>query len=484
VIGPNANAVDVLLGNYNGVPSHPVTPLEGIRQSVSPTTRVIYARGSDFAPNTPSFEVVPGSVLSSMENGERHAGLRAEYFTSHDLRGDPILERIDSTLDFHWWDGVPAAGMPADSFSVRWTGTLTPPESGKYSLGFRVFGGARLYVDDSLMVEFTDRHVVLPRWADLELDGGRQYDIRVEYWDRRADAIMQLVWMRPEPRLREQALAAVEQADAVIMIMGLSPRLEGEEMQVDVPGFSGGDRIDIGLPALQEDLIRAVMELGKPMVLVLLNGSAVAINWASENVPAIVEAWYPGQAAGTAIADVLFGDYSPAGRLPITFYKSVDQLPPFTDYNMAGKTYRYFEGEALFPFGHGLSYTTFEYTNLRLPSSTRDGQNVAVSVDVRNTGSVAGEEVVQLYVTDVEASVPVPIRSLQGFKRVLLEPGELKTVTFTLTPRQLSLIDAEWQRVVEPGVFEISVGGKQPGFSGIADASTTGVVIETLEVVH
>jgi beta-glucosidase len=339
-------------------------------------------------------------------------------------------------------------------------------------------------VDDSLVVEFTDRHVVLPRWADLDLEADRQYDIRVEYWDRRADAIMQLVWMRPESQLLEEAIAAAEQADAVVMMMGLSPRLEGEEMQVDVPGFAGGDRVDIGLPAPQEELIRAVTTLGKPVVLVLLNGSAVAINWAAEHVPAIIEAWYPGQAAGPAIADVIFGDYNPAGRLPVTFYTSVDQLPPFSDYNMAGKTYRYFEGDPLFPFGHGLSYTTFEYTNLQLPARIRDNEDVVVTVDVRNAGENAGEEVLQLYVTDVEASVPVPIRSLQGFKRIFLEPGAQQTVTFTLHPRQLSLIDAEWQRVVEPGVFEISVGGKQPGFSGLADATTTGVVTGRFEFVR
>ena len=483
VIGPNANDVDVLLGNYNGVPSDPITPLEGIRRKVSPATRVLYARGTDVAPNTPSFEVVPSSALSTGQKGEKVRGLRAEYFTNRDFQGEPVVTSIDSQVDFNWWDGIPAAGIPADSFSVRWTGTLTPPVSGRYSLGIRVFGGVRLFVNDSLLVEFSDRHVVLPRWADLDLEADRDYDIRVEYRDRRADAIIELVWMKPEPRLREEALEAAEQSDAIVMMMGLSPRLEGEEMRVEVPGFAGGDRLNIQLPTIQKDLIQAVTALGKPVVLVLLNGSAVAVNWAAEHVPAIVEAWYPGQAAGPAIADVLFGDYNPAGRLPVTFYKSVDQLPPFTDYNMAGKTYRYFDGDPLFPFGHGLSYSTFAYDNLELPSEVRAGEDVVISVDVENTGSAAGEEVVQLYVTDVDASVPVPIRSLQGFTRVFLEPGERKSVSFTLAPRQLSLISAEWQRVVEPGVFEISVGGKQPGFSGIADASTTGIATGRIEVV-
>jgi beta-glucosidase len=252
---------------------------------------------------------------------------------------------------------------------------------------------------------------------------------------------------------------------------------------VEVPGFEGGDRIDIGLPAPQRELMEAVVATGKPVVLVLLNGSALSATWAAENVPAIVEAWYPGQAAGPAIADVLFGDYNPAGRLPVTFYSSVDQLPPFSDYDMEGRTYRYFHGKPLFPFGHGLSYTTFSYDNLRIPARIEAGEDVLLSVDVENTGPMDGDEVVQLYLADVEASVPVPIRSLQGVRRVFLRAGERKTVSFTLTPRQISLIDSGWERVLEPGVFEVSVGGKQPGFSGLADAATTGVVTRRFEVV-
>jgi beta-glucosidase len=229
------------------------------------------------------------------------------------------------------------------------------------------------------------------------------------------------------------------------------------------------------LPEPQERLLEAVAAVGKPTVLVLLNGSAVAVNWAAEHVPAIVEAWYPGQAGGTAVADVLFGDYNPAGRLPVTFYKSVGQLPPFTDYRMAGRTYRYFTSEPLFPFGYGLSYTRFAYSGLEVPASVRAGDSVQVSAVVENAGSVAGEEVVEVYVSNKSATVPVPIRALAGIERLSLRPGERRHVTFSLTPRQLSLIDAAGRRVVEPGDYEISVGGKQPGFSGLADAATTGV---------
>ncbi|MGW8267625.1 MAG: glycoside hydrolase family 3 C-terminal domain-containing protein, partial [Longimicrobiales bacterium] len=262
-----------------------------------------------------------------------------------------------------------------------------------------------------------------------------------------------------------------------------SPRLEGEEMRVEVPGFAGGDRVDIGLPAAQRRLMEGVVATGKPVVLVLLNGSALAVPWAAEHVPAILEAWYPGQAGGTAIADVLFGDHNPAGRLPVTFYRSADQLPPFSDYDMEGRTYKYFRGDPLFPFGHGMSYTTFEYTRLALPESVPAGDDVRLSVDVQNSGTAAGEEVVQLYVTDLEASAPVPIRSLQGVQRIYLRPGETRTVSFTLAPRQLSLIDARWERIVEPGTFEVSVGGKQPGFTGVADTGTSGVLKGRFEVV-
>ncbi len=232
-------------------------------------------------------------------------------------------------------------------------------------------------------------------------------------------------------------------------------------MQVKVEGFEGGDRVQIGLPRVQQELLTKVAALGKPTVLVLLNGSALAVNWARDHIPAIVEAWYPGQAAGTAIADVLFGDYNPAGRLPVTFYKSVDQLPPFTDYSMKNRTYRFFTGEPLFPFGYGLSYTTFSYRNLTLPSKVDTGQSANVSVEVENTGKMAGEEVVQLYTST--GAKDGPIRSLAGFERVFLRPGERKTVTFRLGPRELSSVSNDGRRAVRPGSLRVAVGGGQSG---------------------
>jgi beta-glucosidase len=264
-----------------------------------------------------------------------------------------------------------------------------------------------------------------------------------------------------------------------VLVLGISAGLEGEEMTVKVDGFRGGDRTDLNLPRLQEALLKAVAAVGKPVVVVLLSGSALAVNWANDNVPAIMHAWYPGGEGGTAVADVLFGDYNPAGRLPVTFYKSVDQLPPFTDYSMQGRTYRYFKGEPLYPFGFGLSYTSFAYSNLRFDSrSVKAGQPINVTVDVKNVGDRAGDEVVQLYITDVAASVPVPIRSLIGFNRISLKPGEKQTVMFTITPRQMSLIDDAGKRIIEPGEFLVSAGGGQPSLKGVISAkfSVTGTL--------
>jgi beta-glucosidase len=248
-------------------------------------------------------------------------------------------------------------------------------------------------------------------------------------------------------------------------------------MSVHEQGFLGGDRTDVKLPARQQALLEAVAATGKPIVLVLLSGSALAVNWANDHVGAIVQAWYPGEEGGAAIADVLFGDYNPAGRLPVTFYKSIDQLPPFENYAMDGRTYRFFKGEPLYPFGYGLSYTRFKYSALTVSSPTvAPSQGVTVSATVENTGDREGDEVAQLYVTDLAATVRVPLRSLAGVERVHLKPGERRVVSFTLVPRQLAVITDDGKTVVEPGEFKVTVGGKQPGFKESADAVTTGFV--------
>jgi beta-glucosidase len=274
---------------------------------------------------------------------------------------------------------------------------------------------------------------------------------------------------RTAEELKAEALDVAKKANVIIMCMGITPRLEGEEMKVSLDGFKGGDRTSLDLPAVQEDLIKAINALGKPVVLVLLNGSALSVNWEKENIPAILESWYGGQATGQAIADVLFGDYNPGGRLPVTFYKSVNDLPAFEDYNMKNRTYRYFTGEPLFPFGFGLSYTTFSYKKLNVREQIIGNDTVKVSVDVKNTGKREGDEVVQLYIANLTADVPVPVHSLKAFKRIYLRAGETKTVDLYIPPDAFSIIDKNNKRVVKPGKFEIFVGGKQPDRKEVKD---------------
>jgi beta-glucosidase len=484
VVGPNADDLNVLLGNYNGYPSAPVTPLEGIRKKVGSSVKVLYSRGSELATNMPSFEVVPSSALFTTDGPNRQNGLNAEYFDSSNYDGQthrpreltvpnsgktvgeipanpkPLFTRTDSEINFNWWDGAPRRGMNDDDFGVRWTGYLAAPVSGKYQLGAVAVNAFELYVDDKLVARGSSIHDRNYQYGPVTLEAGKLYKVRMDYHQFVGDAAAQLVWSRPGAVSDQDAISAAKQADVVVVCLGLSPRLEGEEMRVPVEGFQGGDRVDIGIPRVQQELLEKIVATGKPVVLVLLNGSAVSVNWARDHVPAIVEAWYPGQAGGTALADVLFGDYNPAGRLPVTFYKSADQLPPFTDYSMRGRTYRFFKGEPLFPFGYGLSYTTFAYRNLKLPGEAKIGDDLMASVEVENTGRVGGEEVVELYLQN-------PSISLQGFQRVALRPKERKTVQFVLQPRQLARVSESGQRLVQPSSIKISVGGQQPGAAGV-----------------
>jgi beta-glucosidase len=474
VIGPNADNPDVLLGNYNGQPSVSYTPLAGIKNKVRPGTTVLYSQG--IYPTGVSVE--PAAISSLSVKGA--SGLKGEYFNNRDFSGTPVLVRQDAQVNFNWGSISPAPEVREDNFSVRWTGKITAPESGKYSFGLSGNGEFKLYVDGELFAEESKNRRTKTLIKEKEFEAGRAYDLRIEYIENANHyAAARLVWSPPSrpAELRAEAIEKAKQADAVVMVMGISPVVEGEEMDVKLEGFRGGDRTDISLPKPQEQLIKDIAALGKPVILVTMGGSALALNWEQANLPAILHSWYPGQEGGVAIADVLFGDYNPSGRLPVTFYKSVDQLPAFDDYKMEGRTYRYFKGEALYPFGYGLSYSNFAYTNLRFKKQIRVGASLQVNVDVQNTGKWGGDEVPQLYITDVSASVPVPIRSLAGVTRINLKPGEKRTVTFSVDPRQMSIITNEGKRVIEPGEFSVSVGGKQPGFTGSADAATTGVVL-------
>jgi beta-glucosidase len=458
VIGPNADDPAVLLGNYNGTPSRAVTPLEGIRRAVSPATIVYTARGCEIAAGVPALESIPSACLRGLDGAAGQCGLAGAYFQNAILSGEPAFTRLDPLVDFGWRDASPMGGATSDPFSVRWTGALIPPGSGIYQLGVRGSSGYGMFLDGQEVLPLAfNEHEVFTRTAPVTLEAGRLYDLHLEYINVGRDPQVQLLWATPEQGFTPAALDIARKAEVVVMVLGLSPALEGEEMPIGVEGFAGGDRTDIGLPRPQQALLEQVCALGKPVVLVLLNGSALAVACAA-HVPAILEAWYPGEEGGSAIADVLFGDYNPAGRLPVTFYRGVDQLPPFDDYAMTGRTYRYLAEPPLYPFGHGLSYTRFDYTDLRLdaPEIAPAGQ-VRISVDVTNSGARAGDEVVQLYVSYPDSAVARPIKELKGFHRLSLAPGETRTVAYTLAAAQLAWWDgAGW--AVEPGAVNVLIG--------------------------
>ena len=479
VIGPNGESLAGLEGNYNGVPSHPVYPLDGIRKVLEGKAKVLYSQGAPYLKELPV--PVPPTVFHT--GGAASArGLKAEYFSNTNFAGEPVLTRIDPQIQFDWNAAAPARGVNMKGFSVRWTGTLTPPGPGGYTFSvpkpeWNPGGGKeifRVYLDDKPVLDTT-----LPfptTWVEqgkkgpqttfqAHFEDTKAHSFRFEYVHQSPlfGAQATLSWKPPIDVLRQEATKIAEQADVVVAFVGLSPQLEGEEMPIQVPGFSGGDRTDIGLPAAQLGLLESLAGTGKPLVVVLLNGSALAVNWAQEHAAAILEAWYPGEEGGMAIAETLLGINNPAGRLPVTFYASLDQLPPFDDYSMHKRTYRYFQGTPLYGFGYGLSYSTFEYSNLKLSSpQLKAGDDLTAEVDVRNTSGPAGDEVAELYL-EFPAIPGAPLRALRGFQRPHLAPGETRHVTYTLKPRDLSMVNDKGEHVVAAGEYGVFVGGAQPG---------------------
>jgi len=457
VIGPDADNLDALIGNYSGTPSKPVTILEGIRRRFQ-TSKVIYAEGTGLT--GPVMHAIPSDFLFIDDSRKEH-GLKGEYFPNVDLKDAPVLTRTDPAVNFAWGDqGV--SPQLLKNYSVRWTGILVPPETGDYLIGFSGEDGFRFWIDDQLVAEEWTIH----RPADtitkpMHLEQGHVYKVKIEYFQTIRSAEARLVWSMPGQDGKD-AIDAARQADLVIMVLGLSPRIEGEEMNVHTEGFAGGDRTSLDLPAPQEKLLERVHALGKPVILVLTSGSAVAVNWAEHYVPAILQAWYPGGEGGTAVAEAIAGDFSPSGRLPVTFYKSTLQLPPFEEYSMANRTYRYFTGEALYPFGYGLSYTTFAYRNPQVDKQNvpADG-SVTISVDIANTGRKEGDELAQLYLTH-NGITGAPLRALEGFQRVHLKPGEQQRISFTLRDRDLSVVDPQGKRRILPGKVSAWIGGGQP----------------------
>ncbi|WP_167618946.1 glycoside hydrolase family 3 C-terminal domain-containing protein [Maribellus sediminis] len=458
VIGPNADNWESLVGNYNGIAKHPVTVLKGLQNKLE-NTEILYAEGSHLAEGVSNLHAIPAEYLQT-EDGKK--GITGEYFANADLEGEPAFTRIDENVDFYWESHAPSKQLDDDNFSIKWTGYIVPPASGTYKIGCWGMPDLKISLDGDEILSHKSEHHPFHHEKAVEMEAGKKYKVVYEYKNNFGDGDARLLWSMPDDNMQKEAVAAAKQADAVVLVLGLSQRLEGEEMPIKVDGFEGGDRTHLKLPETQRELMKAVAATGKPVILVLLNGSALAVNWAEENLDAIVTAGYPGQEGGNAVADVLFGDYNPAGRLPVTYYKSVEQLPPFEDYDMEGRTYKYFEGEPLYPFGYGLSYTSFDYKGLELPKSAKNGETVKVSVQVKNTGEADGEEVVQLYLKDDIASTPRPKFQLEGFERVFIKAGESKTVEFTLNPRQFSIIGKDDKRIIESGDFEVFVGGGQP----------------------
>jgi beta-glucosidase len=459
VIGPDADSLDALQGNYSGTPSNPITILAGIRNRF-PQSKIVFVQGTGLV--GPVTKSVPSEALCTTPSCSQH-GLKADYFSNMTLEGSPTMSRVDAAVDFSWGDSGVSPQL-LNKYSVRWTGVLVPPESGDYLLGFTGEDGFRVWLDGALVAEdWTLHRPANTETKKLHLEKGHPYSLKIEYYQNIRISEARLIWSLPGGE-EAQAIDAARNADLVIAVMGLSPRIEGEEMKVSAKGFSSGDRTSIDLPAPQEQLLERVASAGKPTILIVTNGSALAVNWAdaNPNISAILEAWYPGGQGGTAVAEALAGDFSPAGRLPVTFYKSVDQLPPFEDYSMAKRTYRYFDGEPLYPFGFGLSYTSFAYSQPHVDhASISATDTVTISADVKNTGSVAGDEVVQLYLAHISLD-GAPLRSLAGFARVHLDRGEKKTVKFVLRDRDFSVVDVSGKHRILPGEVEAWIGGGQP----------------------
>jgi len=475
VVGPNAASLAAIEGNYNAVPSLPVLPLNGM-EAMFGAAKIKYVQGSPYVSELPL--PVPRTALHPAA-ANAHVGLKGEYFDNVNFAGAPSMTRIDEQVEFDWNSASPDNSVDASHFGVRWTGTLEVPVAGDYEFSFTLAhcypcGDAeavKLFFDDKPV---TDQPVVESEYRPsglkpftLHFADTKPHAIRIEYTHkaRLFGAGVTFNWKPSIDAELEAAVAAANQADVVVAFVGLSPELEGEEMPVHVEGFDGGDRSSIELPAVQQKMLEALSATGKPLVVVLMNGSALAADWAKQHANAIVEAWYPGEEGGTAIAKVLTGEINPGGRLPVTFYAGTKDLPAFDDYSMSNRTYRYFHGTPLWGFGYGLSYSKFKWTNLELSAKTLDaGLPLTVDADVENISAVAGDVVSELYLTP-PATPTSPQRALVGFERTTLAPHAKQHIRFILDARALSTVDAGGTRAVRAGNYTVTLGGSQPAES-------------------
>jgi len=462
VIGPRADVAS--LGGYSGLEMKVITPLEGIRKRVSPGTKVVYQKACELNPG--ALPPISGDYLVPPDAQPGEHGLRGEYFNTMDLAGPPALVRIDRQVDFDWNSSSPDHAINPTRFSVRWTGKLISPATRNFQLSVTTDDGVRLFIDGKLVIDSWHDRAPGSDIITLKLQAGKSYDIRMEYFQNAGGASASLGWeFRPEND--NQFNAAVEAArtsDAAVIFAGIT---EGE----------GQDRAFLDLPGQQEDLINAVAETGVPTIVVLVNGSAVTMRRWVNKVSGIVEEWYGGEEEGNAIADVLFGDYNPGAKLPITFPQSVGQVPLYYDHKPTGRGDDYVDlsGTPQFPFGFGLSYTRFVYKNLAItPSSMTAGGAITINVDVKNAGARKGDEVVQLYLHDAVRSVTRPVKELKGFRRITLEANEQRTVSFTLNASDLAFLDEHLTSVVKPGQVEVLIGSssediRQKGTFAITD---------------
>lgn len=454
VVGPNADNEIGQLANYYGYPSEIISVLEGISEKVG-RNKIIYERGVNFIDNNVFEELKDDNQL--LHNGNQF-GFFGEYFTNPNFDGNPVMTRSDEKIDYKWGDGEKISkNVIARNFSIRWSTIFKPKESGDYTFRLKGDDGARLFVNGKKELETESNY----GYYTLKAKRGKAYNIKIEYWQYNDNSEVQFELGVREKKVPKEISSQLAMADAIIFVGGISAQLEGEDMPVEIEGFKGGDRTNIALPTIQTELLKELNTLGKPLVFVNMSGGAMGFEWEAKNIPAIIQAWYPGQAGGEAIADVLFGDYNPAGRLPVTFYKNIDQLPDFEDYDMDNRTYRYFEGKPLYAFGHGLSYTEFKYSNIKIKREKED--SLLISVNVENIGDFAGDEVTQLYLSyNSPSSNKGGVINLKGFDRYHLKSGESRSLTFYLDQDDLSEINEFGERNPIKGEVTISVGGSQP----------------------